>query len=351
MAATVQRPMRGYSRSPLPASPPPPPTGTFTVSGGYLIDPTGAKMIPEGTGVWDYNASDQIGSLTILQNNTGYPLKNVMPKANYIRVMVFPTNHSSTSFTFPPTSAFTTIASYAAAAHIVVEFEDHSSNGSYWELGIPGGMGNTPTPSYPPTGAALASNLTFWTAMANQFKNNPYVWFGSLNELNTGDGSYSKSAIAAISTYELAFYNNIRATGATNIVDLQAGAIHPGTLGPDSGLSTSAYAGMTNIIYFLHYYQDGVTSAQALAGLKGTTVSPQDGGNGCSGFTCAQLIHSADGVVPLIYNEWGPASDQNPNDTAGQPLATAMASIQASGIGSAGFLFWNPNGGTYFQPG
>jgi hypothetical protein len=83
--------------------PPPPPTGTFTVSGGYLIDPTGAKMIPEGTGVWDYNASDQIGSLTILQNNTGYPLKNVMPKANYIRVMVFPTNHSSTSFTFPPT--------------------------------------------------------------------------------------------------------------------------------------------------------------------------------------------------------------------------------------------------------
>jgi hypothetical protein len=114
-------------------------------------------------------------------------------------------------------------------------------------------------------------------------------------------------------------------------------------------LDVSAYAGMTNIIYFLHYYQDGVSSDEALAGLTGTTAPNQGGGPGCSGFTCAQLIHSADGIVPVIFNEWGPASDQNPNDTAGQPLATAMTTIEASGIGSAGFLFWDPNGSDVFN--
>jgi co-chaperonin GroES (HSP10) len=140
--------------------------GSFTVSGGFLHDPTGAKFVPEGTGVFDYNASDQMGGNSIIQISSGYPLTTLFPRINYIRVMVFPTYHSSTSFTFNPVSYYTQIAALCRTNHIVCEFEDHSSNGSYWQSGIPGGVAHTF--SIPPTGAALASNLSFWSAMATQ---------------------------------------------------------------------------------------------------------------------------------------------------------------------------------------
>lgn len=328
-----------------PVAPPPPVTGSFSVSGGYLIDPTGAKFIPEGTGIYDFNASDSIGSLAIMQGTTGNPLKTVMPKANYVRVMVFPTNINATSFTFNPVSFYTTIAADCLAAHIVCEFEDHSSNGGTWETGTPGGIAGQN--SYPPTGAMLTSNLTFWAAMANQFKNNPYVFFGTLNELNSFDGSYSLAGLASISTYELAFYNNIRAQGANNIVDLQAGQTgnQPGTMGPNSGLSVSGYGSMTNIIYREHFYGDGLTAAQYQTTLTGNLTSPQGGGFGCAGIVCQQSILSKDGKVPVIINEWGPGfTNTDPSLTSGQALATAMTNLQSIGVGSAAFLWWDPNG-------
>src|ERR1700722_3731914 len=94
----------------------------FSVSGGYLIDPTGAKFIPEGTNIDEYNMPQ------ILQDNTGYPIKTLFPKLNYIRVMVHPLSFNSgnapTSFTYPNPADYKTIASYCQATRIVCEFED-----------------------------------------------------------------------------------------------------------------------------------------------------------------------------------------------------------------------------------
>lgn len=334
------------------------PLSNFTVSGGYAHDPTGAKFQPVGTGVYDFDASDQIGTLIAIQDGTGFPLKNLFPGINYLRVFVFPTLNNTCGttcatgqgFAFPAVSAYATIAGYCLSAKIACEFEDHSSNGGVWEPGIAGNQSGQP--SYTPTGVYLASNLAFWASMANQFKNNPYVWFGSFNEPNTGDGSLSKSAIAAIGTYQLAFYNNIRNQGANNIIDLSSSTADPneGVGGPNGGLTVANFSGMTNIIYYFHTYNDSNTAAQIQAALTGNTTSPSDGGSGCMvSQVCAQSIQSKDGVVPVIVNEWGPSSDPNPNDTSGQPIATAMTNMLPLGLGNAGFLYWDPNGSNLYN--
>ena len=94
----------------------------FSVSGGYLIDPTGAKFIPEGTNIDEYNMAD------ILQDGTGYPVTTMLPKLNYIRVMVHPISFNATrptSATYPNPANYQAMASLCQSAKIVCEFEDH----------------------------------------------------------------------------------------------------------------------------------------------------------------------------------------------------------------------------------
>jgi hypothetical protein len=309
----------------------------FSVSGGYLYDPSGSKFIPEGTNVFDYNRSE------ILQDATGYPLKNMFPKINYIRVMVYnqslsPPSGTPTSITYPSASDFKGIADLCQATKIVCEFEDHSSNGGYWEDG--NGHFNWGR-SFPPTGTLLDSALTFWKAMATQFKDNPYAWIGSLNEL--GVKSYSVTDITAASDYHLALYNAIRSAGNNNIVDFCAGSGcgGVGTVGKDA-MKASDYTNMTNVMWLLHAYIND-TEANVLTKLNGTTAPNQDGGPGCYGWKCAQTIQSKDGVMPVIYNEFG-STTIDKNSRAGQGIALAMTDLEANGVGSASFLYYNPNG-------
>src|ERR1700761_1330484 len=148
----------------------------FSVAGGYLYDPSGAKFIPEGTNVFDYNTSE------ILQDSAGYPLRKIFPNINYIRVMVYnlliiPPRGTPVSISYPSASNFKRIADLCQTTKIVCEFEDHSSNGGYWEDGK--GHFNWGR-SIPPTGKLLGSALAFWKEMATQFKDKPYAWIGSL---------------------------------------------------------------------------------------------------------------------------------------------------------------------------
>jgi hypothetical protein len=326
-------PLSGPTKTcPLANCTTPSPTGNFSVSGGYLIDPSGSKFIPAGTNIYDYNMPQ------ILQDNTGYPIKTLFPKLNYIRVMVFPLSfnggNAPTSFTYPNPADYKTIARYCQATRIVCEFEDHASNGSFWDA-------NAAKPSYPPTGTLLDSILTFWKAMATQFKNNPYAWIGSLNEL--GVRSYSQADIGAQSDYHLALYNAIRGTGNNNIIDFCAGngCGDVGTVGANA-LKPADYANMTNVMWLLHAYIND-TEANALSTLNGTTAPNQHGGPGCYGWRCAQTIQSKDGVMPVIYNEFG-STNTDKNSTTGAGIAAAMTDLQAYGVGSASFLYFNPNG-------
>jgi Cellulase (glycosyl hydrolase family 5) len=306
----------------------------FSVAGGYLIDPTGAKFVPEGTNVDEYNMAD------ILQDEAGYPATTMLPKLNYIRVIVHPISFNATPptiATYPNPANYQAMANLCQSAKIVCEFEDHGSNGGYWE----DNTGHFYGQSFPPTGTLLNNTLTFWTAMAIQFKNNPYAWIGSFNEL--GSKSYSVADLNAISDYQLALYNAIRSTGNNNIIDLCAGngCGNKGTVGSNA-LKASNYANMTNVTWQLHAYMND-TEANVLNTLNGTTAPNQDGGPGCYGWKCAQTIQSKDGVMPVIYNEFG-STVIDKNSSTGQGIASAMTDLQAHGVGSAAYEYYNPNG-------
>lgn len=318
-------------------------TGQFHVSGGYLIDPTGAKFIESGTNIYDEDMQ------VAIQNSAGFPIKNLFPGINYLRIGVCGggdcaingagsgVSGQPTSISYRSPSFYTQIAAWCQSARIVCEFEDHNSNGGYWE-GSNLSLGSLA--SYPPQGSLLTSVTNFWAAMATQFKGNPYAWIGTLNEI--GGPSYNPSDLMAQSTYHQALYNAIRATGNSNMVDFCSGfgCGNHGTLGP-AALNASVYASMTNVMWFIHDYGSYASVAAAQADLVGTTAPNQDGGPGCYGYVCAQLIQSADGVMPVIFNEWG-SSDGAPGSTDGQNLATAMQNVAvADGAGQGSYDFFN----------
>jgi hypothetical protein len=321
----VPTPTPQPSNSPVP---PPVPTGNFKISGGRMTDPNGKPFLPEGVNLY----LDDADVASFVAN-----APKLFPGLNYVRAMVYPTYHSTTQWTYPTVASLQAIAAQINLLGYVVEFEDHSSNGGYWEVDIPGGLSQVL--DGPPTGTSLQQNLAFWSSMATAFKGNPYVWLGSLNELNSADGTYNPSAIAAISTYELALYNAIRATGNTNIIDLEAGiAGNPQTVGNGAGFIVADYAQMTNIIWWMHCYTD----SGALQSLQGSAASH-------SGYLAAQTIQSADGIVPVIFNEYGSGSNANPSQSSGSAIASAIGQVASAGIGGGGFVFYNPNGVTDFS--
>lgn len=320
--------------------------GQFSIANGAMTDPSGQPFIPVGVNVY----GDPGGLAAAAQNSAGFPILSIYPKLNFIRVIVGPLSHSNTQWTYqaPNDPSFVSIVNNLTAHGVVVEFEDHSSNGGFWENGVPGGLGGTV--AAPPTGTSLAQNTAFWASMATQFKGNPYVWFGDLNELCSVGCSYDPSAIAPMSTYQLALYNAIRATGNTSIIELGAGVGNgnPGTTGLGSGLIAADYAGMHNVIWHMHMYLSG-TDASVLAQVQGSTVAPCCGGGGSQGYLGAQTIGSADGVMPVIIDECGSGTTADPQSTSGQQIANALRTSQSANLGSACFVYYQPNGVSDWQ--
>jgi predicted esterase len=312
----------------------------FSVSGGKIYDPNGKLYIPVGINLEIDEAPFAV------TNSSAQPLTTLFPGINHIRFNVSPNNSQTPSATYPTPASMATVINNMTAAHIVVEIDDHGCNGGYVE----GPNGATSTPCAPPTGSTLTPITNWYTAMAQYYANNPYVWFGTLNEINSSDGTYNTASIAPVSTYEVAVYNAIRtAGGSQNMIQMEAGigGGNCGTVGSNGGYIASDYTSMHNIIWELHaYYNDnttvpnsGYTTAAQL--LNGQTAA-QCGGSGGSGYLGAQTIQSADGVVPVIYGEWGSA-DGNASSTDASQLASGMETIASSqGWGNTGWG-WYPS--------
>ncbi len=158
-------------------------------------------------------------------------------------------------------------------------------------------------------------------------KTNPYVWFGTMNEPHTDYGA----AEAAISVQEQATYQAIRNAGnnAPILMELLGGG-NPGTIGAGAGMTASAYASMTNIVWDLHYYgwAAGNNPGQTLQTLIGQ----------------AQTITSRDGIVPVIVGEFGNSTTGNGIDGNGQAVVQAVVDAGRNGIGSAAWK-WGTGGG------
>lgn len=259
-------------------------TSHFTVANGEIFDPDGNEFTARGIDVYDSQMDD---AAKILAD---------FPGINFVRLAIY---------SYQDPSAYADFIKTMTDAGVVVEVEDHT-NSTGTDSG--GGQGSAFT------GSQLSNELAWYSSMASAYASNAYLWFGTDNE-PTGDG---------LSTWEKETYNAIRSTGNENpiLMELPGGGV-PSAVGAGNGMDSSVYASMTNIVWDVHYYGwvSGYSTDQQTVSDTLTSL-----------VTSAQTIQSADGAVPVIIGEYGPATDgQNTDQNADQVLAAVQDSTVTSG--------------------
>lgn len=317
-------------------------TGQFRIQGGQLIDPNGNTFVPHGVNV----GFDELTPAS--QTSDCRPLRDLFPKINHVRLSVNSNDNAGTaSSSYPPPSFYANFIAQCTPFGIVVEIEDHNCNGGAWDTYVPGPLSGQVCA--PETGGALQTTVNWYVALANQFKSNPYVWFGTLNEPNSTDGTYQQSSIRPISDYHVAIYNAVRGTGSNAVIQFMAGlgGSNDGTIGSNAGFNVAAYATMHNIMWEIHSYfgSDGNpgTTAQALDQLIGSTGACC-GGSGGRGASAAQTIFSGDGLVPVIVGEFGSGECCGGQTSFASTNAITAAIIQG-GFGADPWQFGHGGGG------
>jgi cellulase (glycosyl hydrolase family 5) len=276
-------------------------TGAFRIANGQIIDPGGFTFVARGINV---GPQDMV---TVAQS-----LTTTFPGANFIRLATWDTAPYSLS-------DYQNFISQMTAKGIVVEIEDHAypSPGTY-------------------TGSQLTAESNWYVSLASAFVNNPYVWFGTMNEPNSG--TYGPSE-AAITTQEVATYNAIRGVGNNSMIMMELdGGGNPGSIGADFGMTASAYTSMTNIAWDLHYYGWASNYSTDQATVTADLLGSASGGYGIA---AAQTITSADGIVPTIVGEFGDSTNGSSVDPNGTQVVSAVVN---SGYGFAAWT-WGGYGG------
>ena len=278
-------------------------TGQFHVDNGQIIDPNGNVFVARGIDLGPNNMAQA----------TPQELESLFPGINFVR---FASAVDYAGYTVAQQEAYITSLTQQG---IVVEIEDHPypSPGTY-------------------TGSQLAAESSWYSQLASAFANNPYVWFGTMNEPNTG--TYGASE-AAITTQEVATYDAIRGAGNNSMIMMELdGGGNPGSVGANFGMTASAYSSMTNIAWDLHYYgwASGYSTDQATV-----TADLLGSASGGYGIAAAQTITSADGTVPVIVGEFGDSTTGSSVDPNGTQVINAVLN---SGYGYAAWTFGGQGG-------
>jgi len=179
------------------------------------------------------------------------------------------------------------------------------------------------------TGSDLSYAAQRYADWATNFKSNPNVVFGTQNEPDL------TSDWGAVDNESSTIYNAIRSTGNQNMVLVNpAGGWSTGGFsagGSATGLNASVYANMTNIAWDLHYYNWLSGDSADLAANKSALTTLVSN---------VQWIKSAEGTIPVILGEYGPAYSDSVSPGGDQIVAIA----QASGLGALAWAWetYNP---------
>jgi hypothetical protein len=272
-------------------------TGGFHVADGQIIGPDGKAWIARGVDVHDNTMQSLSGVQAIAAAYSG---------VNLIRVAI-------ESLSDDPAS-FDAAVNWLTGRGTVVEFTDYTNSTGNNDGGADGVV-------Y--TGAVLAQENAMYAAFATHFKSNPYVWFGTDNEPATAGGS--------LSDWHDATYQAIRGTGNSSIILIDPSGSRPSGYGGTpmmSGMNPGTYASMTNVVWDPHIYsyQDGNSGDQGTADAEVAAMIQN-----------VQTFQSADGVVPAIIGEYGPAN--LPPDGGDTATITAVINSGTNAI-SAGSAAW-----------
>jgi hypothetical protein len=273
------------------------PAAGFSTKNGKIYAPDQTEYIARGINIRPEDMTAVARTVTTL-----------FPGINFIRLAI-------DNGTYPSPEAFRLFILQMTFKHIVVVIEDHPwpSPGTY-------------------KGTKLETESIWYASLAAAFKNNPYVWFGTMNEPSVTPYG---PALAAITDQQVATYDAIRDTGNQTIILLELnGGGNPGSVGAGFGMTESAYARMTNIVWDLHFYgwgskysTDPATVAASLAG------SRRDG----YGIAAAQSITGPGGAkIPVIIGEFGDSTDGTKVDPNGIEVVDAVLN---SGYGFAAWAW------------
>lgn len=272
---------------------------TFRVANGKIYDPDGKQYIARGINIGDPSIASQITTL--------------FPGINFVRVAI--------GYDSPETWA--SFIETMTAQKIVCEIEHHP-----WPL----------PDAY--TDGQLDEESSWYAAWAAAYGDNPYVWFGTMNEPQGGAG------MAAITAQQVATYDAIRGAGADNLILLEAGAGggNPGTVGAGSGLTESAYATMTGVVWDLHFYgwMSAYSTDQSV--VNATLLGAPDNQ---TGILAAQAIQSADGVIPVINAEFGVSTAGTATDANADQDVYAVTTWAVTNGHTSGYAGWHWNADPY----
>lgn len=271
--------------------------GGFAVRNGQIVGPDGSAFVARGLNLYDGQMASVCGGADCA------PLLTMFPKLNMIRLACF---------SYQDPSAYQAFIDALTTRGIVVELEDHTNNSG----NAGGGAGSVFS------GQQLTDELNWYSAIAGAYAGNPYVWFGTDNE-----PSENPSA-AALSTWQQQTYDAIRNRGNGSVVMVEMNcAQDPASCG--AGYTASAYSGMTNIVWDMHYY-GWLTNYSSDQGTVSNDLAAHAAG--------AQQLTSADGTVPVLIGEYGNSTNGTDLDANGMQVVYA---VEQSGLGSTAWHYYS----------
>ena len=272
--------------------------GLFGVTGGQIFGPSGQPFKAQGIDI----LQSTIGN--IVTGPDGGPLLQNFPNTNMVRIAM-------ESGYGPLDQATLNAITWLTAKGIVVE------------------LGNYNIFQTAPVGQDLQNEVNWFSQLATEFKNNPYVWFSTANEPQNTPGNASDE--------QLAVYNAIRATGNTSMVGLDL-------IGGESptDYDKSVYAQMSNVHWDAHYY-NWQTGYSADLGTNVATLQNE--------ISALAPITDKDGVIPTIVGEFGDATDGGHIDPGGSAAAQAVLDVAPTYSGSTAWVYYWPGNMDAGMPG
>jgi mannan endo-1,4-beta-mannosidase len=179
-------------------------TGQFEVDKTEIFDPAGRPFVPVGTNMNGPNSFFDVptkGQAATLQDGWGF---------NTVRLVTCLSSGCQGATSTANNDLPGIVAEYTARKMVVMI--------DYHQLGF-GAAATSPE---------VQTAVGFWTDMAKQFKNNPYVWFNLFNEpeANFNDYKVGLTAPERWRAQHQPVISAIRAAGANNVIvidDTQAG--------------------------------------------------------------------------------------------------------------------------------
>jgi hypothetical protein len=239
--------------------------------------------------------------------NNGSFLLQLMPGVNFVRLNAQFTSEGAPGLSMDPGSGynddpanFATFVNNLTSQGIVVEIEDHVTDNTI------------------PVGNSYAAELQWYKDVASYYKNNPYVWFGTMNE-PWGNPT------AQVLQQQLDIYNAIRSTGNNAPILLEI-SNPPNAWTTDWNNQGSYFSSMTTVVWDVHIYDLPGNSQSDVNNAMASAISAIRSTNDLS----------ADGPLPIIVGEYGTSGNGTSVDATGTETVIA---VQQSEVGSVAWTW------------